>query len=117
MQENQKEFFTKLGEKLEAIKALVKMYEYEDEFAMAFIGGLYSENEEGEIKFHAVSDYVVEDEEELDEMLSACLDIFRLTEGMTADQKAELPEDVKDTKNWTQDDWMRFISDNTKGES
>lgn len=108
------DFLKELKDKLEGIKAIVKKYGVEDFFAMSFIGGLYNEGEEGELKFSAVTDFVVEDEEELDEVLSAALEIYRMTEGMTADEDAELPESMKDTKDWDSEDWMKFISKNTK---
>lgn len=115
MQDEYLDFFHEMREKIEGMKALVKKHGMEDVFAMAFIGGVYTYNEEGSLKFQAVSDYVVEDEEELDEMLSACLEIYRMTDGMTADEEAKLPRDIKNTDEWTSEDWMDFINKNTEG--
>lgn len=117
MQEEYFEFFSELREKIEGIKAIVKKHGMEDIFAMSFIGGIYAYGEDDSLKFQAVSDYVVEDEEELDEILSACLEIYRMTDGMTADEEASLPKDIKNTDEWTSEDWMDFIKKNTQGDT
>jgi hypothetical protein len=113
--QNQEEFFTKVKDKLEGIKALVKEYGLEEEFVMSYIGGVYRYNEEGDIRLAAQIDFVVEDEEELDELLSAQLEMYRITFGMTADEKEALPKDLSNTENWTSEDWMNYISNNSKG--
>ena len=111
------EFFGEIKEQLEQIKDIVVKYGFQQEFAMAYIGGLYTVQEDGSHKFAAQVDYLIADEDELDEMLSASLDLYRLSdEGMTADQNASVPASLDDTQDWDSDDWMRFINKNTKGD-
>lgn len=111
------DFVHEVKERLDGIKAIVKKYGYEDVFAMAFIGGIYNYPEDSdELRFSAMTDFIVQDEEELDEVLSSCLEIYRMTEGMTANEEAELPKDVQNTSEWTSEDWMKFISKNTKND-
>lgn len=120
MQEDQEkydEFFEKVKDKLEGIKALVKEYGFEDEFVMSYIGGLYRYNDMGALKLAAQIDFVVEDEDELDELLSAQLEMYRITYGMTPEEEESIPPSLKDTKEWTADDWMKYVGGKTKGDA
>jgi len=110
-------FFEEVKERIDGIKSIVKKYGVEDDFAMSYIGGLYKESAEGGFQFAAQVDYVVTDEEELDEILAASLDLYRMYVGMTADEQQAVPEDLKDTEDWSTEDWMNFIAKNTKGDS
>jgi len=116
-EEEMAQFFEEVKERIDSIKAIVKNYGVEDEFAMSYIGGLYVGEDDESTQFAAQVDYVVSGEDELDELLSASLELYRMHIGMTADEKASVPEDLHETENWTAEDWMRFISKNTNGES
>jgi hypothetical protein len=115
--ENLEEFFEKVKNKVEGIKALVKEYGFEDNFVMSYIGGIYVPSGELDTRLLTQVDFVVEDEEELDELLAVQVDLYRMVDGMTANEKSAMPTDLDDTSDWTSDDWMKFISKNTNGES
>lgn len=108
-QEAPQEFFEDIAEKLEGIKSVVKKYGLEDQWVSAFVGGVYTEGEDGSAKLKTVLDYVVVDEEELDEIMSLAVTYYQQMD------KAELPEDLEDTKNWTAEDWINFVNKNTDG--
>jgi hypothetical protein len=102
------EFFEEVAEKLEGIKAIVKKYGLEDQWTSAFVGGVYSETIEGEVKLKTVLDYVVVDAKELEEIVSLLEAYYEeMDKGLT------MPTDVEDTSDWTHEDWMKFINDNT----
>ena len=107
-QEAPQEFFEEVAEKLEGIKALVQKYELEDKWVSCFIGGIYTEEEDGETRLKTVLDYVVADEEELDEVLSIAVSYYQQMDSPS------LPTDLRDTENWTSEDWMNFIDKNTE---
>lgn len=110
-EEKLNEFFLAVRDKLDGIKGLVKLYGVEDRFTMTFIGGIYQdvETEDGSLRLAAAADFVVQDEEELDELLSAATEIYQATER----QQEGIPEDLKDTDDWTHDDWVKFINKNS----
>jgi hypothetical protein len=109
-QEAPQEFFEDIAEKLEGIKAIVKKYGLEDQWVSAFVGGVYTMNEEGEAKLKTVLDYVVVDEDELDEIMSLAVTYYQ-----QMDVPSALPEDLEDTKDWSSEDWINFINKNTDG--
>ena len=109
LQEAPQEFYDEVAEKINGIKAIVKKYGLEDQYTQAFIGGIYTENEDGSTKIKTILDYVVVDEEELEEVLSIALTYYQEME------KTITPMDVSDTKDWTHEDWMKYINDNTDG--
>lgn len=113
--ENLEEFFEAVADKVEGIKALVKKHGLEDVFTMAYIGGVYKVKEDGSVRLATQVDFVVTDEEELDELLAVQVDLYRMTDGMTADQMSAMPTSLDDTEGWTDEDWMNFISKNTNG--
>ncbi len=110
LQDAPKEFYEEVAEKLDGIKAIVKKYGLEDQYTQAFIGGIYTEGEDGSTKLKTILDYVVVDEDELEEVLSVALTYYQEME------KDIIPMDVSDTKDWTSEDWINFINDNTDGE-
>jgi len=116
-EEEMAQFFEEVKERIDGIKAIVKNYGVEDDFAMSYIGGLYVGEDDESTQFAAQVDYVVAGEDELDEILSASLELYRMHIGMTANEKAALPEDLRETDDWTAEDWMSFINKNTNGES
>lgn len=116
-EENLEEFFEKVKNKVEGIKALVKEYGFEDSFVMSYIGGIYTTEDGLDTRLLTQVDFVVENEEELDELLAVQVDLYRMIDGMTANEQAAMPTDLDDTSDWTSDDWMKFISKNTNGES
>ena len=109
-QEAPQEFFEDVAEKLEGIKAVVKKYGLEDQWVSVFVGGVYTENEKGEAKLKTVLDYVVVDEDELDEITSLAVSYYQQME-----VPEELPQDLEDTKDWTAEDWINFVNKNTDG--
>lgn len=104
------EFFEDVAEKLEGIKAIVKRYGLEDQWVSVFVGGIYTEGEEGEAKLKTVLDYVVVDEDELDEIASLALSYYEQMENPDG-----LPQNLEDTKGWTAEDWISYINKNTDG--
>ena len=106
-------FFLTLKESLESIRLMAKELDLEDDYAMFFIGGLYSSNdtdEEGNTPFQAMSDFYVEDEAELDELLSVGVEIYQKLEG---DRVMKESRRGPDTEGWSVDDWMSYIDKNT----
>ena len=110
LKEAPQEFFEEVAEKLEGIKALVKKHGLESQWVSAFVGGVYSENELGETKLKTVLDYVVVDNNELDEILSLLEAYYE-----EMNDKVSTPVDLEDTNDWTHDDWMNYINNNTDG--
>lgn len=106
-------FFLTLKESLESIRLMAKELDLEDDYAMFFIGGLYSSNDtddEGNTPFQAMSDFYVEDEAELDELLSVGVEIYQKLEG---DRVMKESRRGPDTEGWSVDDWMSYIDRNT----
>lgn len=106
-------FFLTLKESLESIRLMAKELDLEDDYAMFFIGGLYSSNDtddEGNTPFQAMSDFYVEDEAELDELLSVGVEIYQKLEG---DRVMKESRRGPDTEGWSVDDWMSYIDKNT----
>ena len=62
----------------------------------------------GENKLKTVLDYCVVDEEELDEILSISASYYQSMDA------PKLPVDLQDTKDWTSEDWIGFINQNTE---
>ena len=106
-------FFLTLKENLENIRLTAKQLGLEEDYAMFFIGGLYSEedtDEEGNTPFQAMSDFYVENEDELDELLSVGVEVYRKLEG---DREISESRRGPNTEGWSADDWMSYISKNT----
>lgn len=107
-QEAPQEFFEEIAEKLESLKAIVQKYDLEDRWVSCFIGGIYTNGDDNEAKLKTVLDYVVVDEEELDEVLSIAVQYYQQMDSPS------LPTDLRDTEDWTSEDWMNFINKNTE---
>jgi hypothetical protein len=106
-QEAPQEFFDEVAEKLEGIKAIVQKYGLEDQWVSAFVGGVYTPNEDGSAKLKTILDYVVVDEDELDEILSLAVSYYQQMDSPS------IPRELRDTDDWTSEDWMNFIHKNT----
>ena len=61
-------------------------------------------------KEKAMSDFYVEDEEELDELLSVGVEIYQKLEG---DRVISESRRGPNTEGWSVDDWMSYIGKNT----
>ena len=110
LKEAPQEFFEEVAEKLEGVKAIVKKYGLEDQWTSAFVGGVYSEDELGQAKLKTVLDYVVVDKYELEEIVSLLESYYE-----EMDESATLPLNLEDMSDWTHEDWMKYINDNTDG--
>tara|TARA_R100000541_G_scaffold26485_1_gene35911 strand:- start:1068 stop:1433 length:366 start_codon:yes stop_codon:yes gene_type:complete len=112
-QEPPREFFEDISDALEALKDVVEKYGMEERWTHAFVGGIYTEGEElasGKNSLKTVLDYVVQDEEELDEILSISAKYYQHMESM----EMGIPADLSDTEDWTSEDWIKFIEKNTQ---
>lgn len=85
MTEKQKDCIYELQELLVAINNVVKKYELEDEFlaclAVGFIdmsSAFTDEDGEDRANMNLLSSFAVTDEEELDDLLSYCVDAYRM---------------------------------------
>jgi len=110
-QEPPQEFFEEISEALEAIKDIVQKYELEQRWTHAFVGGIYTEGEElanGKNSLKTILDYVVVDEDELDEILSVSASYYQQIDSYS------IPEEMSDTEDWTSEDWIKFIEKNTQ---
>lgn len=112
-QEPPQEFFEDISEALEAIKDIVQKYELEQRWTHAFVGGIYTEGEElasGKNSIKTILDYVVVDEDELDEILSISAAYYQHMDS----NSLAIPEEMSDTEDWTSEDWIKFIEKNTQ---
>jgi hypothetical protein len=94
MTEKQKEALLEIQELLLAVNAVIKKYELEDEFISCLaVGFLDMENayidDDGDERasMSLISSFAVADEEELDDMLSYCVEAYR----------SQIEEENKDT--------------------
>lgn len=85
MTEKQKDCIVEIQELLLAINAVVKKYELEDEFvaclAVGFIdmkSAYRDENGDDRASMSLLSSFAVTDEEELDDLLSYCVEAYRM---------------------------------------
>lgn len=85
MTEKQKDCIYELQELMVAINNVVKKYELEDEFLACLAVGFIDMNsayrdEDGEDRanMNLLSSFAVTDEEELDDLLSYCVDAYRM---------------------------------------
>lgn len=106
------ELFEGVREHLQGIKALAKLHGVEDRFTMTFIGGVYLEepSEESGTRLAAAADFVVMDEDELDELLGCAIDIYRATEK----DEEHIPREIRNTDDWTSEDWIKYINKNSE---
>lgn len=106
------EFFNEMKVALDDIKALALHHGYADSFVMTFVCGVYMPPlKEGEgMRLAAAAEFVVDGEEELEELLSCAEDIYSATEN------TNLPHQLKDTREWTDADWVRFMTQHNKGD-
>lgn len=106
-------FFKEVKEKLTDIEAIVRKYGYEEDFIMAVVAGIYRGETEGGRRLAAACDFVVENEEELDELMACGMSVYQ-HEMREAQAEAEgLPEELKDTSEWTSEDWINFFGGKT----
>ncbi len=98
MTERQKDCILEIQELLVSINEVVKKYELESEFLACLAVGFLDmetlyEDEEGDERasMSLLSSFSVTDEEELDDMLSYCVEAFR------SQQEEEAAEDQPDT--------------------
>ncbi len=104
------DLFEGVREHLEGIKALARAHGVEDRFTMTFICGVYvGKIDEESTRLAAAAEFVVTDEDELDELLGCAIDIYRATEK----SNEGVPKDLQNTENWTSEDWLRYINKNS----
>lgn len=112
---NNQDFLDAVSEKMDEIKNLAAAYGLEDDWCHAFIGGVWSKNEDSNsvASLQTVMDYNVHDVDELDQILTISSDYFQEMQPTRQSYMEHLPADLTDTADWTDEDWMKFIEDNT----
>jgi hypothetical protein len=118
---NNQEFLNAVSKKMDELKEIVEEYGHTDNWCHTFVGGIWSpheteETEDGEdaTKLQTVMDYMVQDEEELDQILTISSDYYH---EMVRSHESAIPTSLDDTSDWTDADWMKFIGDNTAGKA